>query len=149
QFLKVLQIVSGAPSGRKTTSIYFLVGGTPCLVSSRLAWSLVLACSPMASRRMRSWQGSQMLRLRSTTSFPQIMHFFFSSLIEQVSIQHFDLLGIVKVQLNSVLRMFLDFSLNFNFFALDCLRLKFFFFERARRGKKNNRRESLSGRAKI
>src|SRR5262245_28643650 len=98
QFLKVLHIIRD-PEGRKTRSLYFLVGGTPCLVSSRLAWSLVLACSPMASRRMRSWQGSQMLPLRFTTSFPQIMHFFFFSFIkhpEQFLIQHFDLFGILQ-----------------------------------------------------
>src|SRR5262249_25183746 len=92
---KGLQIVRG-PRGSKDGILYFLVGGTPCLVSSRLAWSLVPACSPMASRRMRSWQGSQMLRLRSITSFPQIMHFFFSSLIEQVKMQQFDVLGILQ-----------------------------------------------------
>jgi hypothetical protein len=47
----------------------------------------------------------------------------------QVLFQHFDLSGILKDQLQSVLRMILDFSLQFNLFALESLRLQFAFFE--------------------
>src|SRR4030095_13780028 len=45
--------------------------------------------------------------------------------------------------------MILDFSLQFNLFAFECLRLKLIFFEQVRRRRKNNRCESLPGRTKI
>src|SRR5215475_13330036 len=117
--------------------VYFLVGVTPYLVSSRSALPLVPACSPMASLRIRSWHGSQILPLRATTSFPQIMHFFFSSLMQhtpwQVSIQLFDLFRILQDELKSVSRMVLDFSLQFNLFAFERLWLKLIFFKQVRR----------------
>ncbi len=63
---------------------YFLpfpwFGVTPCFFNSLSAWVRIFACSPIASRRMRSWQGSQIPPF-STMSFPQTMHFFFSGSI--------------------------------------------------------------------
>ena len=144
-FLKILQIVrceEGPKTGSPISWFYFLVGVTPCLVNSRSARSLIPACSPMASLRMRSWQGSQILPLKVTSIFPQIIHFFFSSLMAtilflmerpcQVLIQHFDLFRILQDQLQSVSGMILDFSLQFNLFAFECLRLKLIFFEQVR-----------------
>ena len=48
-------------------------------------------------------------------------------------IQHFDLFRILQDQLQSVSGMILDFSLQFNLFAFECLRLKLIFFEQVRR----------------
>jgi hypothetical protein len=97
----------------------------------------------MASLRMRSWQCSQMLPLKVTSIFPQIIHFFFSSLMATIlflmdapaklSIQHFDLFRILQDKLQSVSGMILDFSLQFHLFAFECLRLKLIFFEQVRR----------------
>ena len=47
-------------------------------------------------------------------------------------IQHFDLFRILQDQLQSVSGMILDFSLQFNLFAFECLRLKLIFFEQVR-----------------
>ena len=97
----------------------------------------------MASLRMRSWQGSQILPFKVTSIFPQIIHFFFSSFMATILflmersakflIQHFDLFRILQDQLQSVSGMILDFSLQFNLFAFERLRLKLIFFEQVRR----------------
>src|SRR5262245_59544859 len=86
-FLMILQIVRCEESPKTRPPIlrfYFLVGVIPCLVNSRSARSLTPACSPMASLRIRPWQGSQILPLKFTSIFPQIIHFFFSSLMATI-----------------------------------------------------------------
>src|SRR5205823_10630153 len=65
----------------KSSLGFYFLGGTPCLVNSRSARSPMLACSPKASLRIRSWQGSQIAPLSIVAGLPQIMHVFFSSLI--------------------------------------------------------------------
>jgi hypothetical protein len=60
---------------------YFLVDATPWCASSRSARSLAPTCSPMASRRMRSWHGWQMLPFSTVIGLPQTMHFLVGSAI--------------------------------------------------------------------
>src|SRR6266545_6623499 len=58
---------------------YFLVGATPWCANSRSARSLAPTCSPMASRRMRSWQDWQILPFGTAIGLPQTMHFLVGS----------------------------------------------------------------------
>jgi len=62
-------------------SHYFLVDGIPWRVISRSARSATPACSPIASRRIRSWQGWQIPPLITSAGLAQIMHFLLGSFI--------------------------------------------------------------------
>ena len=86
------------------------------------------------------------------------MHFFFSSFIPAILlqivlprglIQQFDLRGILEYQLQAVLGMIFDFSMQFNLFAFERLRLQFIFLKQFRGRCKDNCGERLPGRTKI
>jgi hypothetical protein len=61
---------------------YFLIGAIPWREISRSARSATPACSPKASRRIRSWQGWQMPPLKASEGSAQIMHFLVASLMD-------------------------------------------------------------------
>jgi hypothetical protein len=106
---------------------------------SRSARSATPACSPRASRRIRSWQGWQMPPFKVSEGFAQIMHFLFASLIifdlssianlARRLMQNFKLLGVLDDDLQTILRVVFDLADDLDFFVLEILRQKFALFK--------------------
>jgi len=104
------------------------LGAMPWCEISRSARSATSACSPWASRRIRSWHGWQMPPCKVTAGFAQIIHFLLASLIEfglsyignatHQLIENFDLFRILDNDLQAKLRMIFDLTGDFDFFVL-------------------------------
>ena len=117
---------------------YFLVVGMPCRIISRSARSATPACSPIASRRIRSWQGWQIPPLITSAGLPQIMHFLLGSLVMaflgklsfvKPLVNQPYLVGILDDNLHAVLRMVFDLTGNLDFLMLETLRRRLGFIE--------------------
>ena len=116
---------------------YFLVGVIPWREISRSARSATPACSPKASRRIRSWHGWQMPPFKESEGFAQTIHFFATSLMTApfldrrlcVLTQNLDLLRILENYLQAVLRVVFNLTGDFNFFILKILRRHLILFE--------------------
>ena len=106
---------------------------------SRSARSATPACSPRASRRIRSWQGWHIPPFKDSAGFAQIMHLLFASLTDfdlsfigalaRRLIQNFKLLGVLDDNLQTILRVVFDLAGDFDFFVLETLRQKFALFK--------------------
>ena len=113
------------------TSSYFLVGATPWCANSRSARSLAPTCSPIASRRMRSWQDWQILPFGTAIGLPQTMHFLVGSdiagSVSQINklpidlVDDLDLFGTLHHDLQAVLRMIFNGSDYFHVLVFEIL----------------------------